>query len=330
MRSTCEACEKTASDTIESCDDTDSPYHLCSACHQRLLARALRPLEWYNLAKRHGWWQPHLHDDFYDEDGTASQPDFDVETPELYPAPTLADVENKPELLLDFTITRWYIEDPVAKAWQSHPRDIILQTLTRRFAETANIGIRSAILEVAASALGDTGAEFVKHAWDDYPDAVDLPSLAKASASCLPHREGFGRVVKALSTCEDREKRELMFSLLYFHSQDTLDWIENNIFSPITESWGYLAAASEFDWARAKKWLECGRPLSLASLDAIAEIIRPKNLLLRNYSPRLRQPPDSDELTTVLESHADYDSAPRVKMVTKFILKNAAVITKSG
>ena len=90
MPQLCEARECAAAQTVEPCDDANEPYHLCVACHQRLHARALRPFEWYNLAKRHGWYQFLLHDDFYDEDGTASQPEDGVECPGDFSAPSLA------------------------------------------------------------------------------------------------------------------------------------------------------------------------------------------------------------------------------------------------
>src|SRR5439155_5473288 len=114
MSQLCEACESAAAETVESCDDPMEPYHLCTVCHQRLHARALRPLEWYNLAKRHGWNQFLLHDDFYDDDGTASQPEEAVECPTDFPAPSLAGVEHEPRQLLDYSITRWHFDSDVA------------------------------------------------------------------------------------------------------------------------------------------------------------------------------------------------------------------------
>jgi hypothetical protein len=162
----CEACERSPSDTVEPCDDEASPYHLCAACHTRLHDRALRPAEWYNLAKRHGWWQFLLHDDFYDDDGTASQPEDGVESPELHPSPTLDDVSGDPDALLDFTITRWHFDEPVANAWKAHSPGHVLQAITRRFAETANAGIKSVILDVA-STLGKHGEQFVRYAWGE-------------------------------------------------------------------------------------------------------------------------------------------------------------------
>src|SRR5262245_55224784 len=102
MIQTCQACERAEGEIVEPRDDAQDPYLLCAPCHRRLHARALRPLEWYNLAKRHGWHPYLLHDDFYDEEGTAHQPDGDVDNAHDYPAPALADVRHDAELLLDY------------------------------------------------------------------------------------------------------------------------------------------------------------------------------------------------------------------------------------
>jgi hypothetical protein len=80
-------------------DDPDEPYLVCQQCHDRLMSRSLRPLECYNLAKRHGWAKFLLHDDFYD-DGEASQPEEDVDEAEQYPAPTLKQDQQSPDALL--------------------------------------------------------------------------------------------------------------------------------------------------------------------------------------------------------------------------------------
>jgi hypothetical protein len=73
----------------------------------KLLERGLRPVEWYNLARHHSWNQFLLHDDFYDEDGTATQPETPILDAGNYPAPSLKSVAHSPELLLDYSITRW-------------------------------------------------------------------------------------------------------------------------------------------------------------------------------------------------------------------------------
>ncbi|HEY1121803.1 MAG TPA: hypothetical protein VGE67_09390 [Haloferula sp.] len=323
----CEACERASAESVEPCDDPDEPYHLCLACHKRLHARALRPLEWYNLAKRHGWYQFLLHDDFYDEDGTACQPDQTVDHPEDFPAPSLAVVAHDPPRLLDYSITRWHLTPEDTAAWSVLPRAEVLRTLSERFGWTKNPGIRSRLLEICAAALQETGADFVRYAWGDYPATVGLSELAEASAACLPFREGISRVTTALAKLSGSRKRELMFSLGYFHSQEALDWIEHNFFEPTSEAWGYLAAASQLDWPRVESWLEQGRPLSLVAIDALGAIVRPQSPFLRAYGPSLKEPPSRERLVQVLSAYADRDPVPRVQQRTTWLLSHLETLT---
>jgi hypothetical protein len=330
MSKLCEACEHDPAETIESCDDPNEPYHLCPACHTRLQARALRPLEWYNLAKRHGWYQFLLHDDFYDEDGMAAQPTEAVERPKDFPAPSLASVAHDVRQLLDYSVTRWHFSSDVVAAWSSLPRAEVLKALSERFSSTSNVAIRSRVLEICASALRESGVDFVRYVWGDYPATVSLPALAQASAACLPFREGFSRVTAALAQQDGSHKRDLMSSLGYFHSPEALDWIEQHIFEPITEAWGDLAAASRLDWPRAERWFESGRPLSLVAIDALAAIIRPQSPLLRAYRPRLHQPPTHERFRHVLSAYAERDRVPRVQQRTAGLISHADILTSGG
>jgi len=172
-------------------DDPLEPYLVCPGCHARLMARSLRPREWFNLAKRHGWSKFLLHDDFYDDDGTASQPEDDVEHAALFPAPSLNDASSSAESLIDFSITRWHIKDDLVVRWKSLRGDEVHDALNRRFGATRNAAVRSVVLEVAARA--DAEAED-QRAWREYPDGVPFWSLVQASAACLPFEEGFARV----------------------------------------------------------------------------------------------------------------------------------------
>jgi len=325
MSQPCQACERATSQLVEPCDDSQEPYHLCGACYGRLHARALRPVEWYNLAKRHGWYRFLLHDDFYEEDGSASQPTEEVDQPSDFPAPTLEAVSHDPGKLLDYSITRWRFTECVAAAWAAFERQRTLAVLSERFATTRNSGIRARILEISASALRETAADFVRHAWSHFPETVPLSSLSKASASCLPFREGFDRVVAALEALPDKSKREAMFCLGSFHSPEALDWIERHIFPPITDAWGSLAADSELDWPRAERWLSSGRPLSHVALAALEAIIRqrPKGA----YLPRLHQTPSQQALRNALSAYAALDPVPRVLNGTQHILANVSVLT---
>lgn len=322
MSQHCEACERVEGVIIEPCDDAQNPYRLCEACHQRLHLRTLRPLEWYNLAKRHGWFQFLLHDDFYEEDGTATQPESDVEDLESFPAPTLSSVRQDPEKLLEYSFTRWHLRAEVIAAWQELDPLSVHATLTKCFDSDSVAGIKATTLSICAAAIPDLGADFVRRAWLEYPQTVVLASLAEASAACLPHAEGYDRVTSALARLKGRDKRDQMYCLSYFHSRNTLDWIERNIFEPITESWGYLAAASDMDWPRVEAWLDSGRPLSLVAIDALRAIAKPMTPLLRKDKPMLAAPPASASLQKVLLAYRERDPVPRVQHRIDSLLVN--------
>jgi hypothetical protein len=121
-----------------------------------------------------------------------------------------------------------------------------------------------------------------------------------------------------------------MLSLGSFHSPKALDWIEQHIFEPITEAWGYLAAASQLDWPRVECWFERGRPFSLAAIDALAAIIRPQSPFLRAYGPRLHQPPTADRIRQVLSAYAERDRVPRVQQRTAGLISHADILTNGG
>lgn len=319
----CESCEKENATVVEDCDAVQEPYRLWPACHHRLLTRSLRPLEWYNLAKRHGWPMFLLHDDFYDQSGAADQPEKDVESPELYPAPRLESIFSDAHQLLDYSITRWRMEPELHDAWLRLPPSEVLSALSERLSATRNAYICGCILEVCGRTLKDSGSELVRYCWGEYPDTVALADLAMASAECLPFAEGYGNVVSTLNKLSGSKKRDQIFALAYFHNSASLDWIESNIFEPITESWGRLAAASCLDWARVEKWLLSGRPLSLIALDGLNEFIpsgqpqRDKNL--RN----LLTPPTESVLRGILTGYAQKDKVPRVER----ILSHSAFLT---
>src|SRR6185295_2208136 len=96
-QSSCEACKAAQVQSIVESDDPTSPFAVCSACAHRLRTFSLRPLEWYNLVCSHSPYEFLLHDDFFDDDGTACQPEEDVVDAELFPAPTLEAVVGNVE-----------------------------------------------------------------------------------------------------------------------------------------------------------------------------------------------------------------------------------------
>jgi len=131
----CEACKINKINVVEPSDDPDQPYKLCNQCHKRLLKYSLRPVEWYNLAVIHSPNKFLLHDDFYDDDGEACQPEEDVIVTKKDKAPTLKNVRNDLESLLDFSITRWFLEEDVIMALKKHDNPMTLSLVKSGFME---------------------------------------------------------------------------------------------------------------------------------------------------------------------------------------------------
>ncbi|MGS2778279.1 hypothetical protein ACVBAX_12990 [Robertmurraya sp. GLU-23] len=146
----CEACKRNEINVVETSDDSNQPYKLCNQCHERLLKYSLRPIEWYNLAVVHSPNKFLLHDDFYEEDGEACQPEEDVVVTKKDKAPTLRDVRYNLESLLDFSITRWFLEDDVINALKKHDNQKTLSSVKSRYYGTENYELKSRMLEIVA------------------------------------------------------------------------------------------------------------------------------------------------------------------------------------
>lgn len=331
MKIKCESCQKANVTEIKTeqyrvdSGDPDFPYLLCRKCKTKLIARALSPGNWYNLASKYGWWQYYLQDDFYDEDGTACQPEFPVDLGGGSSALELEDVRGNAKALMGYSLTRWHFDPELEDAWRSLDTDVVLSTLFENFDSAPNSGVRDVTLEVAVL-LGESAQTLVEKAWCGYPQLVSLAAVAEGMAACLPDEIGHTRVVDALSRMENGERLEAMLALSHFQNRRTLDWIEKNVSSPIAESWGNLAASSRLDWSRAESWINVGRPLSLVALDALAAIGEPKTSFLKRVAPQLVDAPDPFTLSRVLDDYALVDSVPRVKRVVSNINANITTI----
>jgi hypothetical protein len=275
------------------------------------------------LVKWHGWWRFLLHDDFYDENGEASQPQIEVVDKTLYPIPSFNDVREAPNELLDWTITRWRLAPSVADAWRELPATLVIESLQYRLSTSRNGHVVSRIMEICGKALSDCAAPLVDEGWRRFPAGCPLWTLAEASAACLAFDDGFGRVRTAIESLEEAPRRDALLALAHFRSPKSLDWIEEHYFEPAAECWGRLAALSSVSWARIVKWLNCGRPLSLVGLDAVREMYNDRVPLIRALRPNLVDPPALDALTSSIVEYASKDDAPRVQQAAKSILQNS-------
>jgi len=285
----CEACRAADVDVIETADDKKQPYRVCNECHQRLVTYSLRPMEWYNLAVIHS---PHkflLHDDFYDDNGVSYELEEDMSLFSGYKSPTLKDVKDNLDKLIDFSITRWSLEDEVIVALSDHNVLEVLYCVKTKFHSTNNFEVKSRMLEITAEVLGPVATDWIRELWSNYNEELLYP-LSEATATSLPTKEGLHNVLTRLNTIDKKELPIAAFSCLYrFRSSDVLDWIEETC-KEFNDNWGRLAAVSRPTWERMKTWLNKGRPLSLVALDTMENCFAGfGNPLVEKFSPKIQQ-----------------------------------------
>ena len=320
----CQACGLVARVARIEDDDPVEPYVLCDGCSQRLVRRALRPLEWFNLAAKHGWQKFLLHDDFYDEDGTATQPDVQAFSDDGILAPLLDEVATSPERLLRYCFTRRSLGATEFKALAALDAEELFAILERP-ETTSNPQKLSVALTICANVLGVRANIWVNEQYARSVEEGLLFTWAEAAATCLPSPEGLKKTMGALADCTGRHLNEQVGALSWFRSDRVLDWIECNAPSAnVTGQWGQLAALSNLSWGRAEKWLAQGRPLSLIVLDALDQFMHlPRHaLMVGNLRPVLTGVGDRETVLKALESQKLTDPAPRCVKQCDFLIEN--------
>ncbi|MEH7634931.1 hypothetical protein AB0R75_09215 [Bacillus pumilus] len=317
----CEACQKNAMNVVEDTDEPKQPYQLCQPCHKRLLNNSLRPIEWYHLAVLHSPKQFLLHDDFYGEDGQAVLLEGDVIVTKEDKAPTLQDVRQDLASLLDFSITRWFLEADVIDALKQHDQQRILDSVQYRFDQTQHIEVKSRMLEITADVLGTSAAGWVRELMIQTDKELLYP-LSWATASSLPENEGLQHVLEKLTSISEKELPTDAFICLYrFRSNKILDWMESAC-THFHVHWGRLAALSHPTWDRMKTWLDKGRPFSLIALETMAHCAKGNRpVLVEQYSPKILHT-DKSEVENTLNDYLQKDGVPRVKTNVSTILNN--------
>ncbi len=305
----------------------DGPYHLSIGAAERLRHLALRPREWFNLATIHGPFEFYLHDDFYDENGEACQPEYDVEQPARYPCPALEECAGDAQQLLNFSLTRWYLRQPVIEAFSPHAENLS-SAIISRYAGTRNPWFRRRLMEIAGSVLKQRAEHWFRGIMGGAGN-YDRIQYLRVAYQCLSHAEGLQAAQESLYGIAQRELAQECLVLACFRDRKVLDWIELNITDPLTFQWGDLAAVSAFDWDRAEKWLRGGRPLSLVALDAMCACVGShpgQSRLIQEFRPHMDSQIPASSIDTALREYARRDSSPRVRKAVNFIIKNLSTI----
>lgn len=310
----CEACRVNPVEVLNDSDDPEQPYRVCHACDHRLQTLSLRPLEWFNLAPIHGTYKYLLHDDFYDGKGRADQPREKVVSASGFPSPTLAQVKDDLERLIDYTmpLSLLYRHRNVVNALRRHDPATVLAVLKRRVELSANIEIVGRAYEICSRVCGSVAASWVRQQWAHYPPETFLP-LSEATEACLPFEEGFARVSDALEGLPVTVLADRCHALARFRSRRTLDWMETHESLMLDDRWGNVAALSHFSWSRAESWLARGHPLSLRALQAVISCYDYDTFPLKEALPELEGQVSAQEMTAVLNNYLLRDPTPNVR-----------------
>ena len=116
----CQSCNIRKIEVDYLVNEGQNPFRLCFSCHDRLVNKALRPLEFFNLTAIHGH-SYYLHDDFYDYDtGQATQPDIEVIDAEKFPFPDFEQVKSDLNKLIDYSFVQYFTDDFVIRIGRAH------------------------------------------------------------------------------------------------------------------------------------------------------------------------------------------------------------------
>lgn len=320
----CEACQNNPWTLTEETDWSDDkglypPYHLCAKCHQHLIMRSLRPREWYNLAVLYGPYRYLLSSDFYDDDGTATQPEEPFSISQEDYAPQLQDIANDLPRLIEYCTLKWYLDGSLNKVLLQYSKKELLTACQQKYDSSKIWDIRVTLIEIAGSVLGKTAAPWIRELWSK--DENLGSTLSQASIKSLPLQEAFDLITTYLKTVPSKVLPRTAFACLNLcQSPIVLTWMEQNV-CEYSDGWARLAASSNPTWEHMHQWISKGRPLSLIALEAMANCAPPYDNVpyLSRLEPKIQEAPSYRIIEKVLLDYEKLDNVPRVNNAVSFI-----------
>lgn len=292
----------------------------------RLLNKALRPLEFFSLTAIHGH-SFYLHEDFYDyETGEAIQPNIEVLHPDKFPFPVFEQIKTNLDKLIDFSFVQYFTDESVIRQLNRFDKKEVLKVIDKKVRYNRAINYKA--YEVVGKVVGKEAKDWIKTEWESKKEN-ELLIFAEAISKCLDFDEAFEILTKEIESKEDKYISENISALLYLQSEKTLDWIEKVVLrtNNVSANWGTLAATSQFSWMTAEKWLNIGRPLSLVALDALLFCTtvgdrQNQPFWLQQHPPKLIDNPRAEIIASKLTDYLAKDNVPRTRNVIKNIIDN--------
>lgn len=178
----CEACETRRALRPQPARIPEDPFLLCQRCSDRVERLSLRPLEWYNLAKRHSPNEYVLGAEYYSPGGIALMSHDELEEePHILPAPALRDVAHDLHLLWDHTYTRNQIGPKLVAAWRRHPKADVAAHLAKVWDSRKDWHTRNHLLALCRDCLGRAGAALTRQLWEDYYQRLQAAPASDSS-----------------------------------------------------------------------------------------------------------------------------------------------------
>lgn len=159
----CESCNINDFEVEHLADEGQNPYRLCRPCLDRLVNKALRPLEFFNLTAIHGH-SSYLHDDFYDyETGEATQPSIEVLESDKFPFPNFEQIKNNLDRLIDFAFVQYFTDDYVIKQLKQFDKNETLKAIDKKVKYNRAINYKA--YEIVGKVIGKTAKDWLKNEW---------------------------------------------------------------------------------------------------------------------------------------------------------------------
>jgi hypothetical protein len=142
-------------------------------------------------------------------------------------------------------------------------------------------------------------------------------------------RATFVWLVSVLATQAPPLRSSNAFLVAYTGCGDAIDWLERNVDSPVTASWGRGAALLATPWPRLVSWLHSGGPRRLMGLDSLLACRTPvPNMapLDQIAAPTISDPPTAEVFAATLAEVLQNGAPPRVRNGVQAILDRSTEI----